>query len=98
VQWDHFPGDSSLPKPCAVLWILERFLKGVAQICKFIQNLEETLKALQVAIKDKGVATQAETGVQNSIDSCIASVNELQDELIKIKEVKGSSAWSKVHG
>ncbi|SRR6266702_8050561 len=72
--------------------------KDVAQMCKSAQNLEEILKVLKITIKDKGVATQAETGVQNSIDACTVSINELQGELIRVQEVKGSSIWSKVHG
>jgi hypothetical protein len=72
--------------------------KDVAQMCESMRNLEETLKVLKVTIKDKGVATQAETGVQNSIDACTVSINELKDELIKVQVVKGSSIWSKVHG
>ena len=72
--------------------------KDVAQMCKSIQNLEELLKVLKVAFKDKGVATQAETGVQNSIDACTASIDELQGELVRVQGVKGSSIWSKVHG
>lgn len=72
--------------------------KDVAQMCKSVQNLEETLKVLKVTIRDEGVATQAETGVQNSIDACTVSIDELQGELIRVQEVKGSSIWSKVHG
>lgn len=72
--------------------------KNVAQMCRSVQNLEETLKVLKVTIKDKGVATRAETGVQSSIDACTVSINELQGELIRVQEVKGSSIWSKVHG
>jgi hypothetical protein len=72
--------------------------KGVTQMCKSVQNLEETLKVLKATIKDKGVATQAETGVHNSIDACTVGINELQAELTTLQEVKGSSIWSKVHG
>ena len=72
--------------------------KDVAQMCKSLHNLEELLKVLKVTIKDKGVATQAETGVQNSIDACAISIDELQGELIRVQEVKGSSISSKVHG
>ena len=60
-------------------------------MCKSVSNLEEILKALKVTIKDKRVPTQAETGVQNNIDICTASINELQDELIRVKDIKGSS-------
>ena len=71
--------------------------KDVVQMRKSVQNLEETLKVLKVTIKDKGVATQAETGVQNSIDACTVSINELQDKLIGVQKVKGSGIWSKVN-
>jgi len=73
-------------------------VKDVAQMCKSIQNLEETLKVMKVTIEDKGVATKAEAVVQSSIDTCIFSIKELQDELIKVPEVKGPTIWSKVHG
>jgi len=72
--------------------------KDVAQMCKSVRNLEETLEVLKVTIKDKGVATQAETGFQNSFDACTVSIDELRGELIRVQEVKGSSIWSKAHG
>jgi len=67
-------------------------------MCKSVQSLEETLKVLKVTIKVKGVTTQAETGVQNSIDACTVSINKLQGKLIRVQEVKGPSIWSRVHG
>jgi hypothetical protein len=55
--------------------------KYVAQVfCKSVWNLEETLKVLKVPITDKGVAKQAETGVQNCIDACTVSTDKLHVE------------------
>lgn len=72
--------------------------KYVARMCKSVRSLEETLEVLKVTIKDKGVPTQAETGVQNSIDACKVGIDEMQRELMRVQEIKGSSIWSKVHG
>jgi hypothetical protein len=72
--------------------------KTVSHMCKSVQSLEETLKVLKATIKDRGVATEAGTRVQNSIDACAASINELQGELIKVQGINGSDIWSKVHG
>ena len=72
--------------------------RDVAQMCTLVRNLEETLKVLKVTIKNKGVATQAETRVQNIIAACTVSINKLQGELIRVQEVKGASLWSKAHG
>lgn len=72
--------------------------KNVSQTCKAVRSLEEILEVLNVTIKEKGVATQAETTIQNSINACTDSIEELRAELCNVQEVKGSSVWSKVHG
>lgn len=72
--------------------------KDVARICQSIRSLEEMLNVVNTAVKDNGVASQAESGIQSGIDSCGTSIAELQSQLVKVKEVNGPSIWSKVHG
>ena len=72
--------------------------KDVARICQSIRSLEEMLNVVKTAVKDNGVASQAESGIQSGIDSLATSIAELQIQLIKVQEINGPSIWSKVHG
>jgi hypothetical protein len=72
--------------------------KDVSTMCKSVESLAKSLRMLQDNIKSKGVPTNVEMNVENSIDDCTDDIKELQDELIKVQEMKGSSIWSKVHG
>ncbi|KAL5353215.1 hypothetical protein ACLOAV_001250 [Pseudogymnoascus australis] len=72
--------------------------KDVARMCQSIWSLEEMLNTLNTAIKDNGVASKAESGIQSGIDSCASSIAGLQSQLIKVQEINGPSIWCKVHG
>lgn len=72
--------------------------KAVARMCNSVEHLGESLNVLELAIKEKGVATQAEAEVQNSIDASTAGIDELHEELVIVRQIEGSSIWSKVHG
>lgn len=56
------------------------------------------LNAANTVFKNNGVISYAESGVQSAIDSCVASITELQSQLIKVQGINGPSIWSKVHG
>ncbi|KFZ04968.1 hypothetical protein V501_08817 [Pseudogymnoascus sp. VKM F-4519 (FW-2642)] len=72
--------------------------RDVARMCQSIRSLEERLNAVNTVVKNNGIASQAGSGVQSGIDSCVASIAELQSQLIKVQEISGPSIWSKVHG
>jgi hypothetical protein len=72
--------------------------KDVARMCQSIRSLEERLNAVNTVVKNNGIASQAGSGVQSGIDSCVTSIAELQSQLTKVQEISGPSIWSKVHG
>ncbi|OBT97547.1 hypothetical protein VE01_04507 [Pseudogymnoascus verrucosus] len=72
--------------------------KDVARMCQSIRSLEERLNAVNAVVKNNGIASQAGSGVQSGIDSCVTSIAELQSQLIKVQEISGPNIWSKVHG
>lgn len=71
--------------------------KDIATMCKSVDNLTDTLKALKKNIDGKSLAGDVIKNVQSSIVACTSGIQELQDELAKVQEVKGSNVLSKVH-
>lgn len=72
--------------------------KDVELMCKSMRSLEETLNMVNTAVKDNGVASQAQSRIRNEIDSCATSIAELQSRLIEVQEINGPRIWPKVHG
>jgi len=66
-------------------------------MCKSVDNLAEILKALKENVDGKSLAGDVIKNVQRSIAACTSGIQELQDELAKVQEVKGSNVLSKVH-
>jgi hypothetical protein len=71
--------------------------KDIATMCKSADNLAEILKALKENVDGKSLAGDVIKNVQSSIAACTSGIQELQDELAKVQEVKGSNVLSKVH-
>lgn len=71
--------------------------KDIATMCKSVDNLTDTLKALKENVDGKSLAGDVIKNVQSSIVACTSGIQELQDELAKVREVKGSNVLSKVH-
>jgi hypothetical protein len=71
--------------------------KDIAKMCKSVDNLAEILKALKENVDSKSLAGDVIKNIQSSIVACTSGIKELQDELAKVQEVKGSNVLSKVH-
>jgi len=71
--------------------------KDIATMCKSVDNLAEILKALKENVDGKSLAGDVRKNIQSSIVTCTSGIKELQDELAKVQEVKGSNILSKAH-
>lgn len=70
--------------------------EDVASMYSSVENLAETLRALQQTVQGKSLSVNAKN-VQSSIAACETGIQELQRKLAKVQKVRGSDTVSKLH-
>jgi hypothetical protein len=71
--------------------------ENIVTMCKSVGSLAETLKVLRKNVDGKSLAGDATKNVQSSMAACLGGIKELEDELARVQEVKGSNLRSKIH-
>lgn len=69
----------------------------ISRMCKLVGSLADILKALKQTLENNALVGDDANAVQSTIRDCTDSIAELQQELAKVLEIKGTSIRSKLH-